>query len=921
MQRGPVKIFLVIFLFLLFAGFVSYRYLLPRYVEKIVLPSLGKRFSTVVKGEVHRIRMHEAALGNLNVGTDNNRALHISSIRAGYSLSSVINGKIDLIEIDGLVLYLEILRNSVRISGLDPEIFSGDMSAKKPAPGDSSAVLPIQIGRFRISNSRINIGYRGEYIPVPLDLMITRKERPETDTAPLYQIDLKLSPRGEQILISGLADLAANRGSCTFSFDSLDLEKFEVLPAELKKDFDIKGISTRGKATFSLLPFAIESAEVELEAESFGFKQAQVSFIPSADNPKNLFPIRLKINGSDQKFQVSVQGMMAAPLKATLALEGTVKVNEKSLTGSGTISGRILDKILTYGPGNLPVSIRPPSVFRADFSFERTEAGTWQAALRNQGAGQLLEIVRGDYRVSLENPTGMLAAKGSADKVDLQLALQIENIRAAGSDNEELIVPGAGLEVQLQKESGENQPETITGRFSAASSDMAISKGDLAGRVDVVFSGIIPSQHFRTLDAIHTEGELFIKKATAGDKKNRIFLESIQGRIPWQWPASDFEKNGMLRISGLKWMKNELGSLRTDISLNGLISTFNGSFSHSLPEGMTTGISGWAGITDSGFQADIDLNMEPTYFSRLNLSRFDPALVGTYITGELGFKGNFGFSTAGLQGGITVNFNKGRLESKEKYTIDNIRTSLLLPSLPDLSSAPGQEIYFEKVSVNDLEFNNGRIVWQLESSGAIFVEEATINWADGRVHTNNVRVSPDQKDFALTIFCDRLLLTEILKQVGADYAEGEGRVSGRIPLVIGQKSIRIKEGQLSSKPGQGGRIRVSALDMLSRGIPKNSEQFAQVDFAAEAMKNFQYDWVRLFLNSEGEDLVVKMHIDGKPLHSLPFRYDSRSGHLQRDESGGPGIDQPIKLDLNFRFPLDRLLGYSGRIEEILNRLK
>ena len=140
-------------------------------------------------------------------------------------------------------------------------------------------------------------------------------------------------------------------------------------------------------------------------------------------------------------------------------------------------------------------------------------------------------------------------------------------------------------------------------------------------------------------------------------------------------------------------------------------------------------------------------------------------------------------------------------------------------------------------------------------------------------------------------------------------------------MLIGKKAIGFEDGFLYSSPGQGGSVKVSAFDILAAGIPKNTPQFAQVDFAAEALKNFQYNWVKLILNTEGEDLIMEMQMDGKPVQSLPFKYDSQSGLLQRIENGGPGIMQPIRLDVNFRLPLNRFLGYSGKIQDIMKKIK
>jgi hypothetical protein len=125
---------------------------------------------------------------------------------------------------------------------------------------------------------------------------------------------------------------------------------------------------------------------------------------------------------------------------------------------------------------------------------------------------------------------------------------------------------------------------------------------------------------------------------------------------------------------------------------------------------------------------------------------------------------------------------------------------------------------------------------------------------------------------------------------------------------------------LSSSQGEGGRLKIVAFDLLAAGVPKNTPQFSQIDFAAEALKNFKYNWVKLFLNTSGDELVMQLQMDGNPMHPLPFSYNE-NGTFTRIEAGGQGIIRPIRLDVNLRFPLNRVLGYTGHIQDLLDRLK
>jgi len=110
---------------------------------------------------------------------------------------------------------------------------------------------------------------------------------------------------------------------------------------------------------------------------------------------------------------------------------------------------------------------------------------------------------------------------------------------------------------------------------------------------------------------------------------------------------------------------------------------------------------------------------------------------------------------------------------------------------------------------------------------------------------------------------------------------------------------------------------VSGTEMLTAGIPKDTLQYAQLELAREALKDYSYNWVKLGLNTEGKALLLRMQMDGKPAKELPFRYDKQIGGFIKVGSGGTGsIFQGISLDVNFRLPLDKILTYQDILKNI-----
>ncbi|MDP3429288.1 MAG: hypothetical protein Q8R89_03045, partial [Desulfomicrobium sp.] len=112
---------------------------------------------------------------------------------------------------------------------------------------------------------------------------------------------------------------------------------------------------------------------------------------------------------------------------------------------------------------------------------------------------------------------------------------------------------------------------------------------------------------------------------------------------------------------------------------------------------------------------------------------------------------------------------------------------------------------------------------------------------------------------------------------------------------------------------------VQGTEILTAGVPPGTPQHGQLDLAAEALKDFSYDWARIRINTEERELIVSLELDGKPEKPLPFTYNREIGGFARVDASSPGsIFQGIRLDVNFRLPLDQLLQYRQLLELMTN---
>ncbi|MBF0378179.1 MAG: YdbH domain-containing protein [Desulfamplus sp.] len=321
--------------------------------------------------------------------------------------------------------------------------------------------------------------------------------------------------------------------------------------------------------------------------------------------------------------------------------------------------------------------------------------------------------------------------------------------------------------------------------------------------------------------------------------------------------------------------------------------------------------------------------------------------------------GNFAFYNNKIVSDVKVNLTNGSFAIPEnKINITGINSSISFKGIPDIKPLPAQILTVEKIDIKDLRLSNAKIRYSIESnptqsnkelknstestiqsnnkvksstsgestsggddlkySPALLVENASFNWCDGKVISESMRFSFEQSDYHISLFCDRLKLSSILEQLGSFKSEGDGTLNGRIPISVSGGNITFDNGFLYSTPGQGGNIKLSSTDRLTDGIPKDTPQFNQLDLAKEALKNYRYEWARLGFTTQGDELIIKMELNGKPEKPLPFVYNKELGSFVRVNSDKSGSNfQGVKIDVNLKMPFNKVLRFGNELNNIL----
>lgn len=343
-----------------------------------------------------------------------------------------------------------------------------------------------------------------------------------------------------------------------------------------------------------------------------------------------------------------------------------------------------------------------------------------------------------------------------------------------------------------------------------------------------------------------------------------------------------------------------------------------------LPDLVCT-VKGESGVSsENGLKSRFGFGISPLKIERLDIGNFVPAAAGTSFEGSFELEGNLLYDSGTIQCSLNAGMRDSALEMKSKgIAIEGVDITFSAPDLFSMRSAPGQRFLFKKASFGKLTLYDGVIEFQIDSPQSVFVENCEFKWCNGYVYTQSSRFSFDKGSYNIILLCDRLSLTGVLEQFDIAKAEGIGTVSGRLPLKYENGNISFGNGFLFSAPGDGGIIHVAGIDVIENvGIPQNTPQYSQIDFTNAVLKDFNYNWVKITLSSKGEDMVLQMSIDGKPMHPLPFAYNRNIGSFSRIEATSKGcIQNPVHLEINLRLPLNKVMYYGKNINDIIQMIQ
>jgi hypothetical protein len=396
--------------------------------------------------------------------------------------------------------------------------------------------------------------------------------------------------------------------------------------------------------------------------------------------------------------------------------------------------------------------------------------------------------------------------------------------------------------------------------------------------------------------------------------EQQLSLKNLRWKLPFQVniQKKQIQNNGTLTIDTISYKDVDTAGFATNVSQSPVGFDFTSSLISKIASPGQIDCSGSALFAGS---ASVACTFKPTLIDTAQLPEYIKIPENIHFIGTIAADGNFTLSPDEQKGLLKVSikdstFTSGGLEAK------GIATDVVFPDLPSVRSLPNQKATIATISSGQIQLSDGRINYRIEDTNSLFLEKVRLSWCGGKLESGSLSLNAETKEIDTTIYCDRLGFVELLRQFGIEDTEGQGSLNGRLPVAISRTGIRFDDGFLFSTPGNSGIVRFNNTKQLRQGMP-DLGQTASLDYSIKALENFAYNWTKLSFNTEGDNLLLTMQLDGKPAAPLPFGY--KNGQIVATEKG-QGIQHPIQLDMNFRLPLQEIFQYGTNLQSFMEKM-
>ena len=904
------KIFLAagILFFILSVLLTVFYFYLPAYLESEIIPKIAEDAGiSEYELDIRSIGLFSADLGPVRIGPKQNAALSLRSVQIYYSPKELFQRKISSVVFSGIELHSEYRDGQLALRGLDLKAILANKRSSENQDPEKSAQPPLSFRRFVIRDAVFHTTWNARAFRVPFDIAISSENSDFT----VFDAQAAFYPRGQKFFVTAGIDLTQKMLNLKFHGDRIELAGFADFIGQIES-LKIRGITDiKGTANLQLSPFRVAAVDalLELHEGNLIYKGFELQ---SGNKKKQRFQVFLKATGN--KWSVKASDIfVGAPIPVRLSgITGTVEFMETKWQTNGNLWAS-LETLKGSEIRSMPIEVKNSFDIPVSFAAAYWKEGNWRLDLNTHDKKPKIARFGFDrFEFSSKTPKITVSCSASGTGLAATYALSVAESRIT-SKSVDILLPKFVLKGKA--DIGKKMQKSVF-KLQASDSTAALDIGNIQIG-EVTINGKLRRN---SEGILNVNGTTQFTDAALVAPQWKFKLSGASGTLPLIWPFAKTEKPGNIAIAAVKYQTLNLGAIDAELQQTASGVSFSGKLKSQLIPQLSAKFlvnSDFLGTNAPETRADFEL-FYPETGPEIDLGKLLPAGAGFTFEGKFLERGNLVIGKERMIAASESRLSNGKIRHREnKIEVEGVGMDLIISDLLKVRSAPGQKLRFDRAAIGGLNIENGEIVFQIESAGSLLIEKSHFRWCDGKVEAPAIRLRSDIEDYSLILYCDRLNLAKVLEQFGAASVEAGGELNGRIPIRYHNGQLSFHDGFLFTTPGETGKIRMMDTEILTAGILPDTPQYMQMELARKALEDYDYTWAKLNLTTEGEDVLLKMQLDGKPAKPLPFVYQKDMGGFVKVEADVQGSTfQGIRLDVNFRLPLNKIMQYKELIRMI-----
>ncbi len=830
---------------------VLFLFFIPLLVKSYLIDSFKKMNLENPQLTIRHVGINQLDIRHLTLGTPGNPSLIIPSLDVDFSWLDLLKGKIRKIEITGMKLKVAVDKEGFTIKGLEP-LFK-NKGKGKPA---------LAVYRVDIGSSIVQVDWEGRTMSFPFTLSAVTERPGEPVT---FSIDL--TPHGNPIAVKGILNMDSGTGAITIAGDHADLEKYF-------SDFNItffQWLKSRVQlhAEINVKDWGIRDSRISLATPAFsagfpgvGLKgSVSLAFRLNRQFQPEDVKLKLKIEniaGKDFKidipFDLDIGGSRLSALQFKLAplrlqqppgirfedFSGTASLDTGQVQVQGYYRGGIdADFVSWLFPG---IKMKGKLEFKGNIRVLANNRTTdWN--LDGKGQGKVF-LSSKDGQAGVENLAVSIVSAGRGDNIKIRLDVELKGVEIKYKD---LVFSTPNLFSQNTIEKTEGKNRTAGGKLKIATALVKQKKGIAAGGVRI--------------------------------------------DVPWHYPFTGPNPNtGNWGIASLKLGDIDVGKISGEVIQKGTGIQFSGE-ARTPVESLKMKMTGTCQWLEDGIEGLLQVEIPGTQISKTSqLGLLHPALAGYRCKGHISGLGTVAFSPGNLNSSGLLKLHDLEMETDTGgIKFRGINAEITFKDLPDFRTAVSQRIDFTGGDISGMQINAGHLVFETISADSFYIEGGEFAFCGGKISVQPLRFDLKGEDLKITLYGDRINFAEMVNALQGDkIASGEAELNGMLTIGISDGIPIFRDGHLYTTPGVGGNIKFIRSEVISGGVL----------LVEEAIKDFNYDWIKLKLDTVKDKLNMTAFINGVPARRLPLTYDNKRKDIVRDKGGNLEL-KGLLLELRF----------------------